>query len=76
MLIVDFIFEVVDTGGKTIVGGHVGIAHERQTRFEVERLVEDLFLKDPGANRLAVHREEHVVLGRRENIDLRTSGCW
>ena len=38
MLIVDFIFEVADSGRKTTVGSHIGIANEAQTQFEVECL--------------------------------------
>src|SRR5690242_4420398 len=71
MLIVDFIFEVADSGWKTTVGGHIGIADEAETQFEVERLVEHFLLKDSGANHLAVHRDEHLVFARGENVNLR-----
>src|SRR5437667_9365552 len=71
MLIADFIFEVADSGGKTTVGSHVGIADEAETHFEVERFVENFLLKDPGADHLAVHRDEHLVFARGENVNLR-----
>src|SRR2546428_11510288 len=70
MLIVDFIFEVADSGRKATVGSHIGIANEAQTQFEVERLVENFLLKDPGANYLAIHRDEHLVFARGENVNL------
>src|SRR6266540_4044277 len=71
MLIVDFIFEVADSGRKTTVGSHVGIADETQTQFEVERLVEHFLLKDSGANHLAINRDKHLVFARGENVNLR-----
>src|SRR5438093_8893829 len=71
MLIGDFIFEVADSGWETTVGSHVGIADEAETHFEVERLVENLLLKDPGPDHLAIHRDEHLVFARGENVNLR-----
>src|ERR1044071_7821269 len=71
MLIVDFIFEVADSGWKTTVGSHVGIADEAEAQFEIERLIENFLLKDSGANHLAVHRDEHFVLACGKNINLR-----
>src|SRR5690349_9725165 len=70
MLIVDFIFEVADSGWKTTVDSHVGIADETQAQFEIERFVENLFLKDPSADHLAVHGDEHLVFARGENVNL------
>lgn len=41
------------------------------TGFEVERFVENFFLKDPGADHLAVHRDKHFVFARGEDVNLR-----
>src|SRR5579883_345848 len=70
-LIGDFIFEVADSGGETTVGSHVGIADKTETQFEVERLVERLFLKNASANDLAGNCGENFVIARGENVYLR-----
>src|SRR5205809_521092 len=70
-LICDFIFEVADSGGKTTVGSHVGVADKTETQFEVEGFVERLVLKNAGANDLAGNGGEDFVLARGENIYLR-----
>jgi len=66
----DFIFEVADSGGGATVGGHVGVADEAETQFEIERLVENLVLEDSGADHLAIHRDQHLVFARGKNFNL------
>src|SRR5205085_4852269 len=70
-LIGDFIFEVADSGGKTTVGGHVGIADKTKTQFEIEGFVKCLLLKYAGANDLPSDGGEHFVFARRQYIYLR-----
>ena len=70
MLIGDFIFEVADSGGKTTVGSHVGVAEQAETQLEVERLGEHLFLEDPGADNLTRNGNKHFVFARGEDVNL------
>src|SRR6266446_5334033 len=67
-LIRDFIFEVANSGRKTTVGGHVWVANQTETQFEVECLVERLLLKDAGPDHLAGDCRQHFVLARGENV--------
>src|SRR6185437_4158360 len=70
-LIADFIFEVADSGRKTTVGGHVWVAEQTETQFEVEGFGEHLFLEDPGADNLTRDGDEHFIFARRENVNFR-----
>src|SRR5437764_9691956 len=67
-LIGSFIFEVADSGGKTTVGSHIGVANEAEIQFEVEGFVEGLFLKDAGADQLAGDCRQNFVLARGQNV--------
>src|SRR5260370_27808205 len=68
-LIDDFIFEVPDSGGETTVEGHVGVAKQTETQFEIECLGESLFLKDSDANDLAGDSGQHLVLARGKDVN-------
>src|ERR1700744_1769948 len=58
-LTLDFIFEVSNSGGKTSVQSHVGIADEAQSECKRERFVKNPLLEDAGANNLAGDGGQH-----------------
>lgn len=69
MLESGFIFEVGYGGWEPPVLNHVGVAAHLERQLERDHFVEDLAVKDAGANQLARHLGHDEILTGFQNVD-------